>query len=61
MIQIEIIEKETEQELVNDVNYFLEQLENHLFVDIKYSTNIIHFKRFSSHLTHFKGNSTYIL
>ena len=25
------------------VNYFLEQLENHLFVDIKYSTNIIHF------------------
>lgn len=40
MIQIEIIEKETEQELVNDVNYFLEQLENHLFVDIKYSSNI---------------------
>ena len=43
MIQIEIIEKDTEQYLVNDVNYFLEQLENHLFVDIKYSTNMIHF------------------
>ena len=36
MIQIEIIEKDTEQDLVNDVNYFLEQLENHLFVDIFY-------------------------
>lgn len=40
MIQIEIIEKDTEQELVNDVNYFLEQLENHLFIDIKYSFNL---------------------
>lgn len=38
MVQIEIIEKGSEQELVEDVNYFLSQLEEHLFIDIRYSS-----------------------
>ena len=41
MIQVEIIEAISESELVNDINYFLEQLENHLYIDIKYSPIVI--------------------
>lgn len=38
MIQIEIIENSNEEQLINDANYFLEQLEEHLFIDIRYSS-----------------------
>lgn len=41
MIQIEIIKSNNEDSLVNDVNYFLSQLEGHLFIEIKYSTDVI--------------------
>lgn len=41
MIQVEVIESSNEEDFVNDVNYFLEQLENHLFIDIKYSFSMI--------------------
>lgn len=41
MIQVEIIESINEIDFVEDINYFLQQLENHLFIDIKYSTSII--------------------
>lgn len=38
MIQVEIIEGFDGNQLVNDVNYFLEQLEEHLFIDVRYSS-----------------------
>lgn len=41
MIQIEIFKNSDENILVDDINYFLEQLEEHLFIDIKYSSVII--------------------
>ena len=41
MVQIEIIENFNEMQLVNDVNYFLEQLEEHLFIDIRYSSFLV--------------------
>ena len=41
MVQIEIIENYNEMQLVNDVNYFLEQLEEHLFIDIRYSSFLV--------------------
>lgn len=41
MIQIEIINSKDENNLVLDVNYFLEQLEEHLFIDIKYSSFLV--------------------
>ncbi len=37
MVQVEIIEASNEQDLVNDINYFLEQLDDHLLIDIKYN------------------------
>lgn len=38
MIQVEIFQNESETNLINDINYFLEQLEEHLYIDIKYSS-----------------------
>lgn len=37
MVQVEIIEASNEQDFVNDINYFLEQLDDHLLIDIKYN------------------------
>ena len=42
MIQIEIIESYSEASLVKQCNYFLEQLEEHLFVDIRFSSFFVH-------------------
>lgn len=41
MIQIEIIESYSEASLVKECNYFLEQLEEHLFVDIRFSSFLV--------------------
>ena len=41
MIQIEIIESYREASLVKECNYFLEQLEEHLFVDIRFSSFLV--------------------
>ena len=41
MIQIEIIESYSESSLVKETNYFLEQLEEHLFVDIRFSSFLV--------------------
>lgn len=38
MIQIEIIENIKEKDFVDDVNYFLEKLNNHQLVDIKFNS-----------------------
>jgi len=38
MIQIEIIENYDLSLLIDDVNYFLEELEEYHFIDIKYSS-----------------------
>lgn len=38
MIQIEIIENYDLSLLIDDVNYFLEELEEYQFIDIKYSS-----------------------
>ena len=37
MVQVEIIVASNEQDFVNDINYFLEQLDDHLLIDIKYN------------------------
>ncbi len=41
MIQVEIIKSHDENQLVSDINYFLQQLEEHLYIDIKYSSFLV--------------------
>lgn len=42
MIQVELFQKNKEDELIEDVNYFLDQLQDHLFIDIKFNSIISH-------------------
>lgn len=37
MIQVEVFIEDTEQELSENINYFLSKLEEHLFIDLKYA------------------------
>ncbi len=36
MIQVELFEETSIDELTNNINFFLSKLEDHLYIDIKY-------------------------
>ena len=41
MIQVEIIDSFDETQLINDTNYFLQHLEEALFIDIRFSSFLV--------------------